>query len=148
MTEVLLAAIALVSALLPLSSAASASSAPPPNLLFILADDLGHNDVGWANGRTISPNLDALAKGGMELTQWYVFKYCAPTRGMINTGRYPFHFGFYNNQDSNDCAPAAPCPAPCLPSKLSLVANCSRWCWFGRRRTNELHLLARSAQAC
>ena len=108
----------------------------------------GHNDVGWANGRTISPNLDALAKGGMELTQWYVFKYCAPTRGMINTGRYPFHFGFYNNQDSNDCAPAAPCPAPCLPSKLSLVANCSRWCWFGRRRTNELHLLARSAQAC
>eukprot|EP01047_Picozoa_sp_COSAG01_P039219 COSAG01_NODE_3226_length_6384_cov_10.417979_13_plen_127_part_00 len=94
---------------------ASAAGAAPPNLLFILADDLGHNvrpalvllvcsclltspgclpifgpqDVGWANGRTITPHLDALAKGGLELTQWYVFKYCAPTRGMINTGRFP-----------------------------------------------------------
>jgi hypothetical protein len=104
---------------------ASAAGATPPNLIFILADDLGHNvrpalvllayncllttspgclpqDVGWANGRTITPHLDALAKGGLELTQWYVFKYCAPTRGMLNTGRFPFHFGFYNNQDAND----------------------------------------------
>ena len=57
-----------------------------PNLLLILADDLGHNDVGWANKRTITPAMDALVAGGVELTQWYVFKYCAPTRGMIQTG--------------------------------------------------------------
>ena len=36
--------------------------------------DLGHNDVGWANKRTLTPHLDALCKGGIELSQWYVFK--------------------------------------------------------------------------
>ena len=75
-----------------------------PNLLLILADDLGHNDVGWsgANPRALTPNMDALVAGGMEMTQHYVFKYCAPSRGMLMTGRYPFHFGFFTNQDAND----------------------------------------------
>eukprot|EP01047_Picozoa_sp_COSAG01_P041771 COSAG01_NODE_3604_length_5881_cov_6.368558_2_plen_104_part_00 len=75
-------------------------------------DSQGHNDVGWVNSRTITPHLDALAKGGMELTQWYVFKYCAPTRGMISTGRYPFHYGFYANKDSNTCALRHSAPIP------------------------------------
>lgn len=108
-------AMVLLEAALPLAAAADATIASsPPNLLFILADDLGHNDVGWANSRTITPHLDALAKGGMELTQWYVFKYCAPTRGMINTGRFPFHYGFYSNQDSNNCAFGSQNPSAAL----------------------------------
>lgn len=41
-----------------------------------IADDLGHNDVGWANERTITPSLDSLVAGGVELMQFYVFKYC------------------------------------------------------------------------
>lgn len=71
-----------------------------PHLIAIVADDLGHNDVGWGNNRTITPVLDGLVAGGMELTNWYVFKYCAPTRGALMTGRYPFHFGFFTNQAS------------------------------------------------
>ena len=76
-----------------------------PNIWLIIADDLGHNDVGAGfykgNERTITPNLDRMAQEALELTDFYVFKYCAPTRGMIQSSRYPFHFGFYANQDSN-----------------------------------------------
>jgi arylsulfatase B len=50
----------------------------------------------------ITPHLDTMVKEGVELTNFYVFKYCAPTRGALMSGRYPFHFGFYNNQDAND----------------------------------------------
>ena len=49
-------------------------NAARPNLIVLVADDLGHNDVGWANNRTITPNLDALVAGGVELMQFYVFK--------------------------------------------------------------------------
>ena len=48
--------------------------------------DLGHNDVGTGflggNTKAITPHLDAMVKGGVELTQFYSFKYCAPTRGV------------------------------------------------------------------
>ena len=57
----------------------------------------------------------------MELKQWYVFKYCAPTRGMLNTGRFPFHFGFYNNQDANDYG--VPLNYTMLPAVLKKEAN-------------------------
>eukprot|EP00037_Helgoeca_nana_P023402 m.242615 g.242615 ORF g.242615 m.242615 type:complete len:706 (+) comp26340_c0_seq1:1750-3867(+) len=82
--------------------AVASGEKPRPNLILLLVDDLGHNDVGWANNRTITPNLDRMVKEGVELTSFYVFKYCAPTRGALMSGRYPFHFGFYNNQDAND----------------------------------------------
>jgi hypothetical protein len=96
----------MMAALLLLSLLAAAGANNPshttPNLIMIVADDLGHNDVGWANNRTITPSLDLMVQEGMELMQFYTFKYCAPTRGALHTGRYPFHFGFYTNQDSNN----------------------------------------------
>ena len=85
-----------------LSVAACATAIKPPNVVIIVADDLGHNDVGWSNARTITPNIDAMVGAGVELTQFYVFKYCAPSRGALMTSRYPFHYGFYTNQDAND----------------------------------------------
>jgi hypothetical protein len=103
------------------------SASSPPNLIIILADDLGHNDVGpgflGGNSRTLTPNLDAMVKGGVELMQFYTFKYCAPTRGATMSSRYPFHFGFYNNQDANDYG--VPLNFTFLPEMLRKSANYS-----------------------
>jgi len=65
-----------------------------PNIVHIVADDLGWKDVGF-NGCTDikTPNIDALATGGAKLTQFYVQPMCTPTRAAILTGRYPFRYG-------------------------------------------------------
>ena len=60
-----------------------AADAQPPNFLFILADDLGWADVAFHNGNVPTPNLDRLAKEGVELTQHYVCPVCSPTRSAL-----------------------------------------------------------------
>lgn len=86
----------LFSILLALSSAAPAQSDKPakPNVIYLLADDLGGNDVGWRNPEIKTPHLDALANGGAKLNQYYVQPVCSPTRAGLMTGRYPFRYGF------------------------------------------------------
>ena len=67
-----------------------------PNILFILADDLGFMDIGANNPATFheTPNIDALARRGMRFTQGYsACCVCSPTRGSIMTGKYPPRFG-------------------------------------------------------
>ncbi|MEO6186379.1 MAG: arylsulfatase [Steroidobacteraceae bacterium] len=56
------------------------------NILFILADDLGYADVGIFGGEIPTPNLDALARGGMMLTNFYAGMTCSPTRSMLMSG--------------------------------------------------------------
>lgn len=71
-----------------------------PNIIFILADDLGINDIstfggGVASGRVRTPNIDRLATGGAMFTQAYSGTgTCAPSRAMLMTGRYPTRTGF------------------------------------------------------
>ncbi|MCX7887533.1 MAG: sulfatase-like hydrolase/transferase [Verrucomicrobiae bacterium] len=74
---------------------ATATSADKPNILFILADDLGYADVGFHGCKDIpTPNLDALAAAGVRFTQGYVSgPYCSPTRAGLMTGRYQTRFG-------------------------------------------------------
>ena len=72
------------------------SPAPPrsaPNVIFILADDLGYGDVGFTGQRLIkTPNLDALAREGMRCTQAYAgTSVCAPSRSALMTGRHTGH---------------------------------------------------------
>ena len=69
-------------------------AAEKPNIIHIVADDLGWKDVGF-NGATDlkTPNLDALANGGAKLDQLYVQPMCTPTRAALMTGRYPFRYG-------------------------------------------------------
>ena len=59
-----------------------------PNLLLILADDLGYSDLGCYGGEIETPNLDALAAGGLRYTQCYNTARCWPTRAAILTGYY------------------------------------------------------------
>ena len=64
-----------------------------PNILFIVADDLGWKDVGYHGSDIKTPNLDALAAGGAKLEQFYAMHMCTPTRAALMTGRYPFRYG-------------------------------------------------------
>jgi arylsulfatase len=57
-----------------------------PNLVLIVADDLGWSDIGAFGGEIPTPNLDALAAGGMMLTQFYANQSCSPTRAMLMSG--------------------------------------------------------------
>ncbi len=67
--------------------------APRPNIVFILADDLGWGDVGWHGGEIKTPHLDKLAAAGARLEQFYVQPVCSPTRASLMTGRYPMRYG-------------------------------------------------------
>ena len=82
-----------VPALLLASGVWSAEPAPRPNILYILADDLGWADVGFHGGEIKTPNLDKLAASGARLEQFYVQSVCTPTRGALLTGRYPMRLG-------------------------------------------------------
>lgn len=64
-----------------------------PNIVFIIADDLGWADVAFHGGSAPTPKLDRLAGAGLELTQHYVAPVCSPTRSGLLTGRYWSRFG-------------------------------------------------------
>ncbi|NWG52090.1 MAG: sulfatase [Hydrogenophilaceae bacterium] len=82
------------------AQAAAPVAQRPPNIIFILADDLGMNDIstfggGVAGGRVRTPNIDRLAAEGALFEQAYAgTATCAPSRAMLMTGRYPSRTGF------------------------------------------------------
>lgn len=70
------------------------SAAEQPNIIHIVADDLGWKDVGFNGCSDIrTPNLDKLAAEGAIFSQFYVQPMCTPTRAALMTGRYPFRYG-------------------------------------------------------
>lgn len=82
-----------------LASAICAAGAPSskPNILYILADDMGYADAGFNGGKEIkTPHLDRLAKSGAILRSFYVQPVCSPTRASLMTGRYVKHTGVYS----------------------------------------------------
>lgn len=84
----------------PADQGGSSGDIRPPNIVFILADDLGMNDLstfggGAADGHAPTPNIDALARSGALFTQAYAGSAtCAPSRAMLMTGRYAARTGF------------------------------------------------------
>jgi arylsulfatase A len=84
-----------------LSAQAVALEGRPPNVVLILADDLGWGDVGF-NGRKewATPHLDRLAASGTTFKRWYTAAVvCAPSRGALLTGKYTIHDGVSRNND-------------------------------------------------
>jgi arylsulfatase len=75
---------------------AAAPRASRPNIILILADDLGYSDLGCYGGEIATPNVDRLAKGGIRFTQFYNTARCCPSRASLMTGLYPHQTGVGN----------------------------------------------------
>ena len=76
-----------------LPAGTTAGAAERPNILVILADDLGYSDIGCFGGEIRTPNIDALAANGLRLTQFYNATRCCPSRASLLTGLYPHQAG-------------------------------------------------------
>ena len=83
----------LVTALLMAPLAPLHSADDKPNILIILADDLGWSDLGCYGGEIRTPYLDSLAAGGLRFTQFYTCTRCCPSRASLLTGLYPHQAG-------------------------------------------------------
>src|SRR5580693_1882091 len=83
-----------------LSFSVSAQSVPLPNIVIILADDMGYGDLGCYGHPTIrTPNLDRMAGEGMRFTDFYsAAEVCTPSRAALLTGRYAIRSGMCHDQ--------------------------------------------------
>eukprot|EP00117_Sycon_ciliatum_P045235 scpid59000/ scgid0971/ Arylsulfatase B; N-acetylgalactosamine-4-sulfatase len=81
-----------------LSKSKQSASPQPPHILFVVADDLGWNDVGFnGNPHVKTPHLDGLAQAGVILNYSYVQPICSPTRSCLMSGRYPYRTGMQHS---------------------------------------------------
>jgi arylsulfatase A-like enzyme len=97
-----------IAATLLLILAASIHAAEKPNIILILADDLGYSDLGCYGGEIQTPHIDALATGGVKFTQLYNSARCCPSRASLMTGLYPSQAGigdFTTNRPSPNRGP-------------------------------------------
>ena len=72
---------------------AAGTAAAKPNIVVILADDLGNADLGYRGSDIKTPNLDKLATGGVRLESFYGMPVCTPSRAALMTGRYAMRYG-------------------------------------------------------
>src|SRR5438876_9505622 len=92
---------------LPLAGVARAAS-DHPNIVIFLADDLGWGDVGFHGSETRTPNIDKLARDGVELERFYSFPVCSPPRCAVMPARWPMRLGVI----CTVCRPASGCGLP------------------------------------
>jgi arylsulfatase A-like enzyme len=111
------------------------NAAIKPNILFIVADDLGWSDVGWHGGFGKTPNLDKLVREGIELDQHYVQPVCTPTRTALMSGRYPGRFGPHALAPSNLRA---------MPLGTVTMASALKSVGYHTYQSGKWHLGARS----
>lgn len=72
---------------------ATSNAADKPNIVLIVADDLGNADLGYRGSKIMTPHIDALAKSGARLESYYGLPLCTPARAALMTGRYPMRHG-------------------------------------------------------
>ena len=82
-----------------------AEKTPSPNIVIILADDMGYSDIGSYGGEIATPNLDALAANGLRFHHFYNAARCCPTRAALLTGVYPHEAGMGGMVSSVDSDP-------------------------------------------
>ncbi len=114
-----------------LAAGAVEKAADKPNIVVIVADDLGFNDVGYHNPQIKTPRIDRLVKTGIDLDVHYVQPQCTPTRVAILTGRYPSRFGSHCTQASNSKA---------LPDPTATMASLLRAAGYDTALIGKWHL--------
>ena len=99
-----------------------------PNIIMILADDVGLGDVGCYGGPFKTPHLDALADGGTRFEYSYAAPLCGPSRCQLLTGRYPFRTGLNSNGRSNSIHPKREIMIPTVLKKAGYItASVGKW---------------------
>src|SRR5215208_3404702 len=88
-----LALLVLLFTTLATSSAPGAQAPGRPDIVLIMADDMGFSDLGCYGSEIPTPHLDSLARGGLRFTQFYNTARCCPTRASLMTGLYPHQAG-------------------------------------------------------
>ncbi len=76
-----------------LTAGVSVAQPQRPNIIMILADDLGNADLGYRGSDIKTPNIDQLAKDGVRLESFHGMPVCTPARAALMTGRYPMRYG-------------------------------------------------------
>ena len=123
-----------VAAAVLVAGSAIAAEPPRPNILLIVADDLGWSDVGWHGGFGKTPHMDRLVREGVELDRHYVQPVCTPTRAALLTGRYPGRFGPHAIAPSNRRA---------LPPGTTTLATVLRSAGYATFQVGKWHLGSR-----
>ncbi len=100
-----------------------------PNIIFILADDLGLDGVGcYGADRVKTPHIDALARSGTRFESCYATPLCGPSRAQLLTGRYPFRTGMTSNGTGQVLSPANEIMAPRILKSAGYVsASVGKW---------------------
>jgi arylsulfatase A-like enzyme len=110
------------------SPAAAADQAKKPNIIFILADDLGIPGLGCYGGIYKTPNLNQLAAGGTRFEHCFAAPLCAPSRAMLMTGRYAFRTGVINNGSGINATPQKDgCVAQLMKQAGYATAVAGKW---------------------
>jgi arylsulfatase A-like enzyme len=121
------------------SGGGAASEARKPNIVLLVADDLGHADLGFQGNRDIpTPHLDSLAASGVRFTNGYVSgPYCSPTRAGLLTGRYQQRFGHEFNGGGPPPAGGVPFG---LPTSETTIADRLKAAGYATGLVGKWHL--------
>ncbi len=107
---------------------AESGNVQKPNIVILLADDLGWNDVGYHNSKMRTPHIDAFARESVMLERFYVSNVCSPSRGALLTGKYPGRLGLNNGVITPESKFGLPPEVNTLPELLQHAGYKQRAC--------------------
>ncbi len=111
-----------------------------PNIIIILADDLGYSDLGCYGGEIQTPNIDALAAGGAKMTQVYNSARCCPSRASLMTGLYPSQTGIGDFTSSKPSADRGPGYLGRLNDECATLAEVLKPAGYGSYYVGKWHM--------
>jgi len=111
----------------------AADEGSPPNLVLVMADDLGWGDVGYHGGEARTPNLDRISARGVRFNRFYTQPICSPTRAALMTGRYPWRSGMASGVVLNHLDQA-------LPLDETTLADVLKKAGYGTYMVGKWHL--------